>query len=66
VDDKVFWLGTSNWSKSYFHNGRNLGVVVKNEKLAKRVSQIFLKSWDSDYCNLVELGKEYERKETRE
>ena len=66
VDDKAFWLGTSNWSKSYFHNGRNLGIIVENDELAKRVSKIFMKSWDSDYCHLVELGKEYERKETRE
>ncbi|MCD6446853.1 MAG: hypothetical protein J7L40_01670 [Candidatus Marinimicrobia bacterium] len=66
IDNKEFWLGTSNWSKSYFYNGRNLGVIVKNDKLAKRVSQIFKKSWDSGYCHLVELGKEYERKETRE
>ena len=66
VDEKEFWLGTSNWSKSYFHKGRNLGIIVQNDKLAKRVSKIFLKSWDSDYCNLVDLGKEYQRKEIRE
>lgn len=66
IDEKEFWLGTSNWSKSYFHNGRNLGIIVKNDKLAKRVSQIFLKSWNSEYCQPVELGKEYKRKETRE
>jgi phosphatidylserine/phosphatidylglycerophosphate/cardiolipin synthase-like enzyme len=66
IDNKEFWLGTSNWSKSYFHKGRNLGIIIENDKLAERVSQIFLKSWDSEYCHLVELGKEYERKETRE
>ena len=66
VDDKEFWLGTSNWSKSYFYNGRNLGIIVQNNQLAKRVSEIFLKSWNSDYCHFVELGKSYERKETRE
>ena len=66
VDEKEFWLGTSNWSKSYYHNGRNLGIIVENNKLAERVSQIFLKSWNSDYCHLVDLGKSYERKETRE
>ncbi|MCK4529913.1 MAG: hypothetical protein KAU44_01950 [Candidatus Marinimicrobia bacterium] len=62
IDEKEFWLGTSNWSKSYFHNGRNLGIIVKNDKLAKRVSQIFLKSWNSEYCQPVELGKSYKRK----
>ncbi|MEA2076871.1 MAG: phospholipase D-like domain-containing protein [Candidatus Marinimicrobia bacterium] len=66
VDDKEFWLGTSNWSKGYFHKGRNLGIIVQNEKLATRVSGIFKKSWESGYCHLVDLGKEYERKETRE
>jgi phosphatidylserine/phosphatidylglycerophosphate/cardiolipin synthase-like enzyme len=66
VDEKEFWLGTSNWSKSYFYKGRNLGIIIENDMLAERVSQIFLKSWNSDYCHLVDLGKTYERKETRE
>lgn len=66
VDEKEFWLGTSNWSKSYFHNGRNLGLVVKNNKLTEQVSAIFDKSWDSPYCTLVDLGKTYERKEIGE
>ncbi|MFA6792389.1 MAG: phospholipase D-like domain-containing protein [Candidatus Neomarinimicrobiota bacterium] len=66
IDNSVFWLGTSNWSKSYFHHGRNLGIVVKNNKMAKRVSDIFLKSWDSGYCSPVELGKNYEAKRTAE
>ena len=66
IDNKEFWLGTSNWSKSYFYKGRNLGIIIENKRLATRVSQIFYKSWDSEYCHLVELGKKYERKETRE
>ncbi len=66
VDDKAFWLGTSNWSESYFYRGRNLGIVLENEKLSGRVGQIFLKSWNSEYCRRVELGRIYERKETRE
>lgn len=66
IDEKEFWLGTSNWSKSYFYKGRNLGVVIRNNKLASRLSEIFEKSWDSEYCKLVDLQKEYQRKETRE
>lgn len=66
IDDEKFWLGTSNWSKSYFHQGRNLGIIVQNEKMAKRVSGIFMKSWDSEYCSPVELGKEYRAKDTSE
>jgi len=66
ADGKAFWLGTSNASKSYFHKGRNLGIVVENEKISNRVSEIFSKSWDSDYCHPVDLCKEYKRKETSE
>lgn len=66
VDEKEFWLGTSNWSESYFYKGRNIGIIVQNNKLSKCVSDIFLKSWNSEYCHLVDLGKSYERKETRE
>lgn len=66
IDDKSFWLGTSNWSKSYYYKGRNIGLVIENKPLSKRLSQIFDKSWDSEYCHLVDLGKEYIRKETRE
>lgn len=62
IDEKEFWLGTSNWSKSYFYKGRNLGIIIENDKLAERVSQIFLKSWNSEYCQPVELGKSYKRK----
>ncbi len=62
VDDKAFWLGTSNWSKSYFHKGRNLGIILDNDKISERVTRIFLKSWNSEYCQSVELGKTYKRK----
>ncbi len=62
VDSKTTWIGTSNWSKSYFHNGRNLGIVLENGPLSERVSQIFIKSWESGYCRPVELNKAYQTK----
>ncbi len=66
VDRKITWMGTSNWSKSYFHNGRNLGIILENDKLSQRISEKFLKSWNSEYCHKVDLGKTYERKRTEE
>ncbi|MDZ7796888.1 MAG: phospholipase D-like domain-containing protein [Candidatus Marinimicrobia bacterium] len=66
IDSKLTWLGTSNWSKSYFYNGRNLGIILDNEKLSERITSIFLKSWNSEYCHSVDLGKSYERKTTEE
>ncbi|HDT12178.1 MAG TPA: hypothetical protein ENO01_00820 [Candidatus Marinimicrobia bacterium] len=66
VDRKVVWLGTSNWSKSYFHQGRNLGIILENDNISRRISDKFLKSWNSEYCHFTDLGKTYERKRTAE
>lgn len=62
VDSKTTWIGTSNWSKSYFHNGRNLGIILENGPLSERVSQLFMKSWESGYCRPVEADKAYQTK----
>lgn len=66
IDAKSVWIGTSNWSKSYFHQGRNLGIILENDKISGRISEKFLKSWNSEYCHTVDLGKIYERKMTGE
>ncbi len=66
IDSELTWLGTSNWSKSYFHKGRNLGIILDNEKLSERITAIFLKSWNSEYCHSVDPGKSYERKTIEE
>lgn len=66
VDSKAVWLGTSNASKSYFHKDRNVGIVIENEKLSQQVSHVFYHSWNSEYCQPVDLCKKYHRKETSE
>jgi len=59
VDAKTLWLGTSNWSWSYFHNSRNLGLVISSQKVNQTVHDIFQKSWDSPYCQTVDICREY-------
>jgi phosphatidylserine/phosphatidylglycerophosphate/cardiolipin synthase-like enzyme len=59
VDDENTWLGTSNWSWSYFHTSRNLGLVIKSKQVTTTVRKIFMKSWDSDYCQLLDPCAEY-------
>ncbi len=63
ADSSAFWLGTANAEKSYFYACRNLGVVVKNTKLASTVHRIFSKSWDGPYVEWVEPEKKYTRRE---
>ncbi|MBI4547351.1 MAG: DUF1669 domain-containing protein [Ignavibacteriae bacterium] len=60
VDGISFWLGTSNGEKSYFYTSRNLGIIVKNLKLANTLHRIFMKSWESVYTELVKPEVEYQ------
>ncbi|MBI3766388.1 MAG: phospholipase [Ignavibacteriales bacterium] len=59
IDSAMCWLGTSNWEKSYFYNTRNLGLVVKNSRIAGILRTIFLKSWDGPYTELIKPEVEY-------
>ncbi len=58
-DDQRFWLGTSNAEKGYFYNLRNVGVVVKNRKLASILRRIFFKGWDGPYVERVDSSTDY-------
>lgn len=63
VDRTSFWLGTSNAEKSYFYNARNVGVVGWSKSLAKRLSDVFMKSWESSYTEVVRADMKYEKRE---
>lgn len=57
--DSVCWIGTSNMSRDYFYESRNVGLVVKNGKFTQSVRDIFYKSWNSEYANPIEPNGEY-------
>lgn len=59
IDDSDCWLGTSNWEKSYFYAGRNIGVVVQNFKIVKKLKDIYLQSWNGEYSYNVKPEIEY-------
>ena len=59
VDSSLVWLGTSNWSYSYFNSSRNLGTVLQGEVTNNLVHCIFLKSWDSGYCKTLDVCRDY-------
>jgi phosphatidylserine/phosphatidylglycerophosphate/cardiolipin synthase-like enzyme len=59
ADDKDFWLGTSNCERNYYYSSRNLGIVGKSSSLAKTLSKIFLKSWESPYKELITMYGDY-------
>jgi phosphatidylserine/phosphatidylglycerophosphate/cardiolipin synthase-like enzyme len=59
IDSSACWIGTSNWEKSYFYNCRNLGLIVKNNNIAKQVRFIFYKSWEGKYTKMIQPDIEY-------
>ncbi|HLP17617.1 MAG TPA: phospholipase D-like domain-containing protein [Bacteroidota bacterium] len=62
ADAREFWLGTSNAERGYFHESRNLGVIVQNAKLAARLDAIFLKSWNGPYTEQIRMGTVYTKR----
>jgi phosphatidylserine/phosphatidylglycerophosphate/cardiolipin synthase-like enzyme len=48
--DSTTWIGTSNMSRDYFYESRNVGMGIENAMFTQRVRRIFYKSWDSEYA----------------
>jgi phosphatidylserine/phosphatidylglycerophosphate/cardiolipin synthase-like enzyme len=59
TDETSFWLGTANWSRSYFHNGRNVGLVVKDALLTGTLQSFFDQSWNSPYAYPLDACENY-------
>jgi phosphatidylserine/phosphatidylglycerophosphate/cardiolipin synthase-like enzyme len=57
--DSTAWIGTSNMSRDYFYESRNVGMVVESSRFTQRVRDIFYKSWNSEYANPIEPNGEY-------
>jgi len=50
ADGDVSWIGTGNWERNYFHEARNVGLVVEGKSIGKMLRDVFYKSWDSKYA----------------
>lgn len=60
VDGARFWLGTSNWEKSYFHTGRNVGIVGGGGDTGAQLDRFFQTGWDSPHAETVRPEIEYD------
>lgn len=59
VDGRVAWLGTSNWSWGYFHEGRNVGLIVDGAPFAERLDQLFEALLTSGYATPLDPDAQY-------
>lgn len=60
VDAERAWLGTSNWERDYFHESRNVGVLVDGAPFAAELERFFADVWSSPYSVAVDPHATYE------
>lgn len=59
LDDRLAWIGTSNWRGGYFDNSRNLELVMNNESMAQRLDQLYQQLWHSPYAAALRIDYDY-------
>jgi phosphatidylserine/phosphatidylglycerophosphate/cardiolipin synthase-like enzyme len=59
VDDRILWVGTSNWEEDYFTASRNVELILRKESLALQGRDIFRRLWDSPYAAPIEPLRTY-------
>ncbi len=66
VDGEAAWIGTSNFGGGYFHESRNVGLIVSGQAVATRLDAFFEQLWDSDYAETVDPARLYAEPRYRE
>jgi phosphatidylserine/phosphatidylglycerophosphate/cardiolipin synthase-like enzyme len=59
VDGETLWVGTSNWSKGYFTDSRNVELIFHRPALAATGERIFAKLWNSTYTAPLDPARDY-------
>ncbi len=54
VDDDRAWIGTSNWSRDYFYESRNVGLLIDGERVVGPLAEFFRSTWRSPYAATVD------------
>lgn len=60
VDGKAAWVGTSNWSRDYFYDSRNISLLLHGEGAARQLDAFFTRSWDGPYTEIVSPCGDYQ------
>jgi len=59
VDGNRCWIGTSNWSRGYFFESRNLGLFLVGKGAAHDPDIFFNQSWHGPYAATVDPSADY-------
>jgi phosphatidylserine/phosphatidylglycerophosphate/cardiolipin synthase-like enzyme len=59
IDNRLAWVGTSNWAGGYFDLSRNLEIVLRNEPMARRLAALQEQVWSSPYAQPLDINRIY-------
>ncbi len=59
ADRTASWVGTSNWSRDYFHESRNLSVFVQGEAFTGDLIRFFERGWNAPHMEPVNPCGDY-------
>ena len=59
ADGRRAWLGTSNWGWGYFHNSRNVGLLVEGEAFAAALDGFFIRGWRAPGAHTLDPDVHY-------
>ncbi len=57
-DDRIAWLGSSNFGGGYFYDSRNLSIFIQSEALLESLEGIYSYYWYAPWSSPVEAEKE--------
>ena len=64
IDNDLIWVGTGNWEWSYFHDTRNLALIVQGTQPNSVLSQIFWRDWKGPYTHYLKVDDKYHAPKT--
>jgi len=59
VDNDLTWIGTGNWTKSYFNSTRDISLILDGSGPAKTMREIFYRDWNGPYTKFIDVNKHY-------
>lgn len=59
VDEETLWVGTSNWSRDYFRQMRNIEFIIRRPELVAEAGVLFEGLWKSDYAAPIDVNRNY-------
>ncbi len=58
-DGNALWIGTSNWSRDYFYDSRNVGLIITGKGATADPDRFFNLSWHGPYAETLNPAGEY-------